>query len=101
MQDIEEISVRELSRHTCGVLTRVRERNRMIVTRHGHPIAVLLSIDDCIELVLTHGEPIPHHGERARHKKVLLRRLLGERLHMHAFRLQRQRMSRGRWPEAP
>jgi prevent-host-death family protein len=98
---IEEVSVRELSRNTCAVVTRAREHERLIITRHGHPVAVLLSIDDCIRLIAEHLPPIRHNRERALAKRERLRRLLGEELYARNEELELQRMARGRWPLSP
>jgi prevent-host-death family protein len=75
---IMEVTVRELSRDTSAVLGRAREHERLIITRHGHPIAVLLSVVACIDLVVTEGIAWPVRREdRARLKRELLARLVG------------------------
>jgi prevent-host-death family protein len=47
---VEEVSVRELSRHTSAVLERVRAGGRVVVTRYGAPAAVLIEVDEAIGL---------------------------------------------------
>lgn len=70
--------MRELSRNTSGVLRQARELERVIITRHGHPIAVLLSVVACMDLVVAEGIAWPkRREERARLKRELLARLVG------------------------
>jgi prevent-host-death family protein len=47
---VEEVSARELSRDTSGVLARVAEGRRAIVTRRGRPVAVILEVDEAVGL---------------------------------------------------
>jgi prevent-host-death family protein len=47
---VEEVSVRGLNRDTSGVLARVREGRRAIVTSRGTPVAVILEIDEAVGL---------------------------------------------------
>jgi prevent-host-death family protein len=48
-----EVSVRELSRNTSGILRQVREEGRMIVCRHGDPVALVLSLEDGLDWALS------------------------------------------------
>ena len=48
--------MRELSRATASVLEEVSAGKRMVITRHGNPVALILSIDDATELFLAHAE---------------------------------------------
>jgi prevent-host-death family protein len=95
---IEEVSVRDLSRHTSRILTDVRDHHRLIVTRHGHPIAVLLSIDDCIEMLLLRGKTITHRVERVEERRALLERLLGSEIHERVRARQTRRIERMQLP---
>jgi prevent-host-death family protein len=47
---VEEVSVRELSRDTSGVLARVGEGRRAVVTSRGTPVAVILEVEEAVGL---------------------------------------------------
>jgi prevent-host-death family protein len=47
---VEEVSMRELSRDTSAVVSRVREGRRAIVTSRGRPVAVILEVDEAVGL---------------------------------------------------
>lgn len=47
---VEEVSIRELSRDASGVIARVREGRRIVLTRYGTPVAVMLEVDEAIGL---------------------------------------------------
>ena len=49
-RNVEEVSVRELSRQTSAVLARVRAGGRAVVTKNGVPAAVVMDVDDAIGL---------------------------------------------------
>jgi prevent-host-death family protein len=51
-----EVTVRELSRATGSVLEEVSAGKRVVVTRHGNPVALILAIDDAIDVFLAHAE---------------------------------------------
>jgi prevent-host-death family protein len=53
---IREVSVRELNRATSRVVAGAVDGERVIVTRHGRPIAVILSIEQAVDLFLTSSE---------------------------------------------
>jgi len=55
-QSIREVSVRELNRGTSRVLQMASAGARVIVTRHGEPVAVVLSVDQAIDLFLVSSE---------------------------------------------
>jgi prevent-host-death family protein len=63
---IREVSVRELSRDTTRILRGVSAGERIIVTRHGQPAAVLLSVEDAMELILVSSEEFVRMRLRAR-----------------------------------
>src|SRR3954452_20682921 len=67
---VEEVSVREVSRNTSGVLGRVRTGRRAIITRRGTPVAVIMEVDEAIGLC---GTTILRRNEAER-------RLFGEEL---------------------
>jgi prevent-host-death family protein len=100
MQSVDDlgicvVSVRELSRATTSVLGRVRDHERVIVTRHGHPVAVLLSVLACIDLAAEEGMVWPRgREERARMKRELIATILGPQLDGQAKGLQFRRICR-------
>jgi prevent-host-death family protein len=97
---IGEATVRELSRDTCSVLRSACEHRRIIITRHGHPVAVLLSIADCIDLVVANEVNLPRpRVERAQMKRQLLARLLGPEIAESVGARQLRRVSRMLSPE--
>jgi prevent-host-death family protein len=51
-QTIREVGARELRHQTAKVIGSVRDGERLILTRHGQPQALALSIDDGIELII-------------------------------------------------
>jgi prevent-host-death family protein len=51
-----EVTVRELSRSTGNVVAEVSAGTRVVVTRHGSPVALILAIDDAIDVFLAHAE---------------------------------------------
>jgi prevent-host-death family protein len=51
-QEIREVGARELRHNAAGVVRAVRDGERTIVTRHGEPQAVMLSVKDAIELLM-------------------------------------------------
>jgi prevent-host-death family protein len=53
MKEIEEVSIRELTRATSQVVQRASSGERMIVTRNGQPIAVILGIDDAVDWLVS------------------------------------------------
>jgi prevent-host-death family protein len=52
-KSVEEVPVGELSRDTSAVVARVRAGGRAIVTRHGHPVAVLMEVEEAVGLCAT------------------------------------------------
>jgi prevent-host-death family protein len=53
---IREVGVRELEDQIASVLARVLDGERVIVTRRGKPIAVLLGVEEAMELILLSSE---------------------------------------------
>ncbi len=45
------IGIRELQRNTSGVLERVNEGTRVVITRHNRPVAVLVGIADAKQTI--------------------------------------------------
>ncbi len=50
---IDEVSMRELSRDTSGVLARVCGGRRAIVTKRGAPVAVILEVEEALGMSAT------------------------------------------------
>jgi antitoxin (DNA-binding transcriptional repressor) of toxin-antitoxin stability system len=47
-----EVSMRELDRHTCRVIDLVsEERDVVVVSRYGLPVAMILPLDDAVSLL--------------------------------------------------
>jgi prevent-host-death family protein len=90
---VEEVSVRELSRDTSGVLGRVNEGRRAIVTSRGAPVAVILEVDEAVGLcgtvILTRQE-----AERRLFGEELDRRFRAHRDRALARGLDRRRSDR-------
>ncbi len=53
---IREVGVRELNRRTSRVVEMAEAGERVIVTRDGQPAAVLLGVDQAIDLLLVSSE---------------------------------------------
>jgi antitoxin (DNA-binding transcriptional repressor) of toxin-antitoxin stability system len=95
MRPIGRVTTRELSRATCSVLHRIRDHERIIVTRHGHPVAVMLSVPACIELIVSEERAMPARREaRARAKRELVAMLLGPEIADDVSARQLRRVSR-------
>jgi prevent-host-death family protein len=88
---VEEVTLRELSRNASGIVARVGEGTRAVVTRHGVPVAVILEVEEavglCGSVLLTRQE-----AERRLFGLELEARLRERR----ARRLRRHLESRGR-----
>jgi prevent-host-death family protein len=55
-QEIRAISVTELDKGVSAVINEVESGKRVIVTKHGLPVAVFLSIDDGFEALVAGSE---------------------------------------------
>jgi prevent-host-death family protein len=90
---VEEVSVRGLSDNTSGVLRRVREGRRAIVTKRGRPVAVILEVSEAVGLcgtvVLTRQA-----AEQRLFGEELEQRLRGRRERALARGLDRRRAGR-------
>jgi prevent-host-death family protein len=64
-QQVREVGVRELAHHTAEVVRSIEDGERLVVTRHGNPVAVLLSVADAIEAIVVPGlEALAHRARR-------------------------------------
>ena len=63
---IREVSVGELKSGVSQVLGGVVDGERVIVTRNGHPIAVILYIEQAVDLFLSSSEEFVRMRLRAR-----------------------------------
>ena len=53
---IREVGMRALARDVSGLIRAVEGGERLVVTRHGDPVAVILSIDEAVEFLIVHSE---------------------------------------------
>jgi prevent-host-death family protein len=51
-----EVGIRELKHRTSEVIDRVARGDRVAVTRRGHIVAVILSLEESLEFVLGYAE---------------------------------------------
>lgn len=51
-QEIREVGARQLRHNTAAVIRSLRDGERLIVTRHAQPLAVVLSVRDAMELLI-------------------------------------------------
>jgi antitoxin (DNA-binding transcriptional repressor) of toxin-antitoxin stability system len=49
--EVREVPLRQLNRRTSDVVSGLGDGERLVVTRYGIPVAVMLSIADAFELV--------------------------------------------------
>ncbi len=82
---VEQVSVRELGRDTSGILARVNEGRRVIVTNRGAPVAVLLEVDEAVGLC----------GTVVLTRREAERRLFGEELDRQVQAQRDRAISRG------
>ncbi len=82
---VEEVPARELSRDTSGVLARVDQGRRVIVTRRGTPVAVILEVEEAIGL----------YGTVVLTRRDAERQLLGEDLDQRLRERLARKLSRG------
>jgi len=55
-QPVGRVTATELGKTVASVLTRVGEGERIVVTRNGHQVALIVSFDAGIELMLSGSE---------------------------------------------
>jgi prevent-host-death family protein len=53
---LHEIGVKQLKNTASRVLDEVEDGERVIVTKRGHPTAVIMSMEDAEDFVLAHAE---------------------------------------------
>ena len=53
---MEEIGIKELKNTASRVIDAVEDGERVVVTKRGRPAAVIMSIDDAEDFVLSHAE---------------------------------------------
>ena len=53
---ISEVGVRELSRATSRMVRLALRGERLIVTRNGQPVAVILGVDDAVEWLVASAD---------------------------------------------
>jgi prevent-host-death family protein len=64
---IREVGIRELKRDGSRILSRVeRDGERVVVTRHGRPVGVILAVEDAVDLFLLSSDQYVEMRLRAR-----------------------------------
>jgi prevent-host-death family protein len=53
---IREVGVRELARDVSRLIKAAEWGERLVVTRHGDPVAVILSVDEAVDFLVVHSE---------------------------------------------
>jgi prevent-host-death family protein len=81
---VEEVSMRELRHDTSGILRRVSEGRRAIVTRRGTPVAVILEVEEAVGLC----------GTVVLTRREAERRMFGEELDRRFVELRSRALSR-------
>ena len=93
-----EVGLRELNRETAEVMRWVRGGRRVIVSRHGRPFAVILPLEDGIEMVLR-SEPGPDPGRTRKGARFDAEtRLLGDPVALRVRARRGYRLVKGRRP---
>jgi prevent-host-death family protein len=69
--DPHEVASWELRRATGRVLDDVRERGRIVVTKHGRPVAFLLSIGEALDTVVPAAPPFAAPRAEAQHELAI------------------------------
>jgi prevent-host-death family protein len=96
---VREVPLRELNRRTSDVIASVRDGQRTIVTRHGSPVAVILSLPDLLDLTRPPKTtaPVLTPMEATRFVRTALRQLVGGELERRVWRQSLDRYIHGRW----
>jgi prevent-host-death family protein len=55
-QSVTEFTATQLARNVPAALTAVRKGKRVVVTRHGRPVAVMVSLGEGVDLALAGSE---------------------------------------------
>jgi prevent-host-death family protein len=66
---IREVGVRELNRRTSRMVEMAEAGERLIITRDGQPAAVLLGVDQAIDLLLANSEEFVRMRMRGREER--------------------------------
>lgn len=96
--EVREVTVRELSRATSAVIRELRDGRRLVLTRYGAPVGVLVSVADALELASPPDAeaptaPIPRMAEL----REALARVVGAELERRLWRRELERLVHGRW----
>jgi prevent-host-death family protein len=97
--DVREVPLRELNRRTSDVVSGLRDGERLVVTRFGIPVAVVLSVADAFELVRgATGWQVPRSNVDLRGElRDAMRATVGSELERQAWRRELGRYLHGRW----
>lgn len=63
---MHEIGIKELKNSTSRVIAEVEAGERVVVTKRGRPVAVIMSMEDVEDFVLAHAEEYVEMRVRAR-----------------------------------
>lgn len=95
--EIREVSLRELNRHTSSVIGGVRDGERVVITRYGIPVGVLLSVADAVELTgAGPGRPVRTVIELRGMLRDALRTVVGSELERRVWHSEIGRYLHGR-----
>jgi prevent-host-death family protein len=97
--DVREVPLRELNRRTSDVISGLRDGDRLVVTRYGVPVAVMLSIADAFELIRgATGWQVPRSNLDLRGElRAAMRATVGSELERQTWRRELGRYLHGRW----
>jgi prevent-host-death family protein len=94
---LREVSLRALNRHTSDVIGGIRDGERVVITRYGIPVAVLLSVADALELSgAGPGQPVATVIELRGRLREALRTVVGSELERRVWRSEIGRYLHGR-----
>ena len=96
---VEEVSLRDLNRSTGRVIAAAEDGTRLILTRHGTPVAIVVSIADFVDIVEPPiaARPLPTIATIRRSLREILSQVLGDEVLRRLRRREMSRMLHGRW----
>jgi prevent-host-death family protein len=84
---VREVTLRHLNRRTSEVIASVRNGERIVITRYGIPVSVLLSVADALELSgAGPGRPVGTVIELRGTLRDALRTVVGSELERRVWR---------------
>jgi prevent-host-death family protein len=99
---VREVTLRELDQRASRVIASVRDGERMVVTKRGAPVAVILSLPDLLDLTgwPERATPVLTPLEATRLASEALKRVAGEAIERRVWRQALNRYIHGRWWQA-